>query len=530
MSGYISRRGLLLSGAGAGLATALPTTSFARAGARDALDGFDVTAKAFLAAFGTPGVGIGVVRPGKPDFMRGYGVRTLGKPAPIDADTLFAVASNTKAMTSAGLAVLVDQGKLSWDDLVTKHLPEFAMYDPDTTRVMTVRDLLTHRSGLPLGAGDLMIWPGTTHTRAEVLHGLRYLKPVRGFRVGYDYDNVLYVTAGILIERLSGKSWEDYITQTILRPSGMATAVPAPSMVTNPNQSGRHARLGGPIYGIGEMTVVPRQETDSFAPAGGCQASVRDMLSWMKVQLARGKAADGHQIFSKEQADAMWAPQTIVRTSDGPTPDEPGRALFNTYALGWNVFDYRGEKVIAHSGGMNGQITYSVMIPGRGVAISVLTNAEEGAVLNGLRNTLLDRMMGKSFDWLTYWKKLDRKNKAQALADLHAAETTRPAGGPTQPLDRYVGTYADPWYGPIEVNRRGDGLYLRMVKTPAFEGPLETWGPDTFVARFNDPKVEIPIVTFRMQDGHVAEITMKALSPLADFSYDFHHLDFTPVR
>ncbi|MBP8247484.1 MAG: serine hydrolase [Phenylobacterium sp.] len=528
MSGYISRRGLLLTGAGAGLATALPTASWARAG-RDALDGFDVTANAFLAAFGTPGVGIGVVRPGQPDFMRGYGVRTLGQPTLIGADTLFAVASNSKAMTAAGLAVLVDQGKLGWDDLVTKHLPEFAMYDPETTRLMTVRDLLTHRSGLPLGAGDLMIWPGTTHTRAEVLHGLRYLKPVRGFRVGYDYDNVLYVVAGILIERLSGKSWEDYITQTILRPCGMATAVPAPTMVANSDQAGRHARLGGPIYGIGEMTVVPRQETDSFAPAGGVQASVRDMLSWLKVQLARGKAADGRPVFSEAQARAMWAPQTLIRTSDGPTPDQPGLALADTYSLGWRVFDYRGERVIGHSGAMNGQITYTAMIPARGMALTVLTNAEEGAVLNGLRNVLLDRLMGKSFDWLDYWKTKDRKDKQDALDTLRQAETSRPAGGPTQPLDRYVGTYADPWYGPIEVSRRGEGLHLRMVKTPAFAGPLEVWGPDVFVARFADPKVEVPIVTFHMEGGRVARITMKALSPLADFSYDFHHLDFTPV-
>jgi CubicO group peptidase (beta-lactamase class C family) len=475
-------------------------------------------------------VGVGVVRPGQPDVLRGYGLRTLGRPERVDPDTLFAVASNTKAMTAAGLAVLVDQGRLDWDDPVTKHLSEFAMYDQVTTRIMTVRDLLTHRSGLPLGAGDLMIWPGTTHTRAEVLHGLRYLKPVRGFRVGYDYDNVLYVAAGILIERLSGKSWEDYITEVILRPSGMATAVPAPSMVRNPNQSGRHARLGGPVYGMGEMTVVPRQETDSFAPAGGVQASVRDMLAWLKVQLARGKAADGHTIFSEAQADAMWAPQTIMRTSAGPTPEEPGRALFNTYALGWNVFDYRGERVIAHSGGMNGQITYTVIIPGRGTAFTVLTNSEEGGVLNGLRNSLLDRLMGANFDWLAYWKARDAKDKADALETLRTAETSKPVGGPSRPLDAYAGLYRDPWYGDMRITRQGAGLHIRMIKTPAFDGRLDHWGGDVFITRFTDPKVENAFVTFRLEGDRVAGATLKASSPLADFSYDFHHLDFTSVR
>ena len=529
MSGFLSRRGLLLCGAGAGLAASIGAPpAFAQPAA---LVGIDAVAESFLDTFQTPGVALGVVQTGAPDWMRGYGVRELGKPGRVDADTLFAVASNTKAMTAAGLAILVDEGKLGWDDPVTRHLPDFAMNDAITTKLMTVRDLLTHRSGLPLGAGDLMIWPTTTHTRQDVFNGLKHLKPVRGFRVGYDYDNVLYVVAGILIETLSGQTWEDFITARILRPAGMATAVPAPSMVPPAaNLSGRHARLGGPVYGMGDMTLVPRQETDSFAPAGGVHASVRDMLNWLRLQLARGKAAGGRQVWKPEQTDQMWAPQTIIRSSAGPTPEEPGRAIFNTYALGWNVFDYRGERVIAHSGGMNGQITYTAMIPARGVGIVVLTNAEEGAVLSGLRNVLLDRMMGARFDWLAYWKAADKKNKDQVLADLAAAETGRPPGGPTLPLDRYAGLYRDPWYGDMRITRQGAGLRIAMVKTPAFEGPLEVWGPDSFRTRFADRTVEDAIVTFRTEGGEVAGVTLKALSPLADFSYDFHHLDFSPVR
>lgn len=526
MSGLMNRRGLLLGAAGFGLAAGLPHGALAQAPA-----GIDQTVAAFLEAFGTPGVALGVVRMSGGDWMKGYGLRALGSPDPVNPDTLFAVASNTKAMTAAGLAVLVDEGRLDWDDLVTKHLPDFAMYDEITTRLMTVRDLLTHRSGLPLGAGDLMIWPTTTHTRQDVFNGLKHLKPVRGFRVGYDYDNVLYVVAGILIETLTGKSWEDFITERILRPAGMRTAVPAPSLVRNPNLAGRHARLGGPMYGMGTMTLVERQETDSFAPAGGVQASVRDMMSWLRLQLSRGKAADGRQVWSPGQTDQMWAPQTIIRSSMGPTPQEPARAIFNTYALGWNVFDYRGEKVVAHSGGMNGQITYTAMAPARGVGVVVLTNAEEGAVLNGLRNVLLDRVMdAPAFDWLAYWKALDRKNKDQALADLASAETSRPPGGPTQPLDHYAGLYRDPWYGDMRISRQGDGLHIKMLKTLAFEGPLEPWGPDSFRTRFADRTVEDAIVSFHMEDGKVARVTLRALSPLADFSYDFHHLDFTPVR
>lgn len=528
MSGFLNRRGLLLGAAGAGLAAGLPRAALAQPGPPA---GVDATVAAFLEAFGAPGVALGVVRLEGGDWMQGYGVRALGRPDRVDADTLFAVASNTKAMTAAGLAVLIDEGKLGWDDPVTRHLPDFAMNDAITTQLMTVRDLLTHRSGLPLGAGDLMIWPTTTHTRQDVFNGLKYLKPVRGFRVGYDYDNVLYVVAGILIEKLSGQTWEAFITERILRPAGMATAVPAPSLVRNPNLAGRHARLGGPVYGMGEMTLVPRQETDSFAPAGGVQANVRDMMNWLRLQLSRGRAADGRQVWKPEQTDQMWAPQTIIRSSMGPTPEEPGRALFNTYALGWNVFDYRGEKVVGHSGGMNGQITYTAMLPARGVGVVVLTNAEEGAVLNGLRNVLLDRVIGApAFDWLAYWKALDRKNKDQVLADLAAAESGRPPGGPSQPLERYAGLYRDPWYGDMRITLDGGRLRIRMLKTAAFDGPLEVWGPDSFRTRFADRTVEDAIVTFRMEDGQVAGVTLKAASPMADFSYDFHHLDFTPVR
>lgn len=529
MSGFLSRRGLLLGGAGAGLAAALPARAFIAP--YDQLEDVDALAAQFMSHFGTPGVALGVVRPGQPDWVRGYGRRALAGPEPVDGDTLFAVASNTKAMTAACLAIMVDEGKLGWDDPVTKHLPDFAMHDEITTKLMTVRDLLTHRSGLPLGAGDLMIWPTTLHSREDVFRGLKHLKPVRGFRVGYDYDNVLYVVAGILIERLSGKSWEDFVSARVLRPAGMTGAVPAPSLVTTGNICGRHTRLGGPVYGMGTMQQMPRQETDSFAPAGGVQASVKDMLAWMKVQLARGKGPDGRPLWSEARADEMWAPQTIMRTSAGPTPEEPARAIFNTYALGWNVFDYRGERVIAHSGGMNGQITYSAMIPARGVGISVLTNAEEGGVLNGLRNVLLDRMMGApAFDWLAYWKALDKKNKDEALADLAAAETGRPPGGPTQPLAAYAGLYGDPWYGQMRVRVEGGGLSIAFLKTPAFTGPLEPWGPDTFRTRFADRTVEDAIVSFHLKDGKVERVTLRALSPLADFSYDFHHLEFTPVR
>lgn len=532
--GYINRRNLLTGAAGAGAALALARPSFAQApavSAGDPLADVDALAAAFMAEFGTPGVALAVIRPGQPDWLRGYGVRELGKPGAVDPDTRFAVASNTKSMTAALLATLVDEGKLGWEDPVTKHLPDFAMYDPATTQAMTIRDLLVHRSGLPLGAGDLMIWPTTTHTRAEVVHGLRYLKPVRGFRTGYDYDNVLYIVAGAVVEKVTGQTWEQAVGTRILTPAGMTTAVPAPSLAPAANLAGRHVKLGGPVYGMGTMQRVERQETDSFAPAGGVQASVRDMAAWLRLQLAHGKAADGRQVWSEAQATELWKPQTLISNTAGPTAEEPGRSIFNTYALGWNVFDYRGERVVGHSGAMNGQLTITAMIPARNVGVVVLTNAEERGVMSGLRNALLDRMMGApAFDWLAYYRKSVADQKAKALAELAAADTARPAGGPTRPLDAYVGLYRDPWYGDMSVSRKGKTLSIAMLKSPMMKGPLESWGPDVFRTRFPDRTLEDAIVTFAFgPDGKVSGVTMKAASPLADFSYDFHHLAFTPV-
>jgi len=528
VTGFIlDRRHLLLGAGGLSAVAALPGLAWAQA---DPLADMDAVAAAFLAEFGTPGAALGVVRAGRPDWLKGYGVRRLGHPGKVDADTLFAVASNTKAMTAALLAMLVDEKKIAWDDPVTKHLPEAQMYDPATSAAMTVRDLLTHRSGLPLGAGDLMIWPTTTHTRADVVRGLRHLKPVRGFRTGYDYDNVLYVAAGALIEKVEGRPWEAVVSERILKPAGMATAAPAPSMAPAANLAGRHARLGGPMYGLGRMTLVERQETDSFAPAGGVQASVRDMAAWLRLQLARGVAPDGRRLWSEARAEEMWTPQTIISSSPGPTAEDPSRAMFRTYALGWNVFDYRGERVIGHSGGMNGQITYTAMVPARGLGVVVLTNAEERGVLNGLRNTLLDRLLGASpFDWLGFYRNSIKAERDKAVAELAAAAPTAAAGGPSLPLEAYAGLYRDPWYGDLRVTHGRGGLRVDFLKTTAFKGPLEPWGPDRFRTRFGDPTVEDAVLAFRVEGGRVVEVTAAALSPLADFSYDFHHLSFTPV-
>ena len=490
----------------------------------------DGIVRPFMMAFQTPGIAIAIVRPGAAALTKGYGVRTQGQPGAVDAHTLFGIASHSKAFTAAALALLVDAGKLGWDDLVTKHLPEFRMNDPAVTAMMTVRDLLVHRSGLPLGGGDLMAFPKSDRPASDVIKALPYLKPVRGFRTGYDYDNILYIVAGLVIERVSGMGWDRFVAERLFAPLGLPDAVPSRAWLKTANVAGRHARLGPPVRGMGALAVVPPDEGAMIDAAGGINASVADMAKWLRVQLDEGKLPDGKPLWSPEQAKEMWTPATIVGATDGPTPALPTRAVLQTYALGWVVQDYRGQRMIQHSGGLSGQVTFSGLLPGRGIGVSVLSNVEDG-VSASIRNAILDRLIdAPAFDWVGAYRSRTETANAEALASVAGGVDTAPPGGPSLPLAAYAGRYRDPWYGDIVVTEKRGGLVIDFVPTPVFKGPLERWGPDSFRTRFAKDAGEDAIVNFAIRDGRISGVTMKPLSPLADFSYDFQHLAFVPAH
>ncbi|RYY37866.1 MAG: serine hydrolase, partial [Sphingomonadales bacterium] len=443
--------------------------------------------------------------------------------------TRFGIASNSKSFTAAALALLVEEGKIGWEDPVVKHLAEFKMHDPAVTQMMTVRDLLVHRSGLPLGAGDLMFFPASTHVAGDVLKALPFLKPARGFRAGYDYDNILYLVAGVLIERVSGVGWDRFVATRLLAPLGMADAVPSRGQLKGGNVAGRHARLGPPVRGIGPMHVIQPDEGPMVDAAGGINASVTDIAKWLQVQLAGGKLPDGKALWSAAQAREMWTPQTIVGSSDGPTAENPTRPVTSSYALGWFVQDYRGVRLVSHSGGLSGQVTQTAMIPSRGIGVAVFSNTEDG-VSGGIRNALLDALTGApAFDWVASYVARTKKGQAEALAAVAGGIDNAPAGGPSLPLSAYAGRYRDPWYGDVLVSAKGGKLAIEFVPTAAFRSVLEPWGPDSFRTRFAKEAGEDAVISFKVSEGKVTGITMKALSPLADFSYDFHHLDFVPV-
>jgi len=501
------------------------------AAASPALDAF---AQRAMQTFDTPGMAV-VVVDGDGISTHGYGVRKLGAAAKVDAHTIFPIGSNTKAFTTAALAILVDEGKLHWDDRVVDKLPGFRMYDAYASSEMTVTDLLVHRSGLGLGEGDLMIFPTTDRTRAELVHDIRFLKPAHSFRANYDYDNVLYIVAGQLVEAVSGQRWEDFMQQHILDPVGMHdTQVSIDARVAD--QASLHAKNSTAVRGMGRQQVLTTVMTGSvLAPAGALQVSAADMGRWLRLQLRHGALDDGKRVFSDAASKALWTPHTLIPIRPMPPPLVLAQPQFNAYALGFEVQDYRGHKIITHGGGVLGGISIVVIIPEKHAAFAIMLNSEDVGALFAMREHLLDSLLGlPSPDWITTYKQMFDGIHASAVAALKAGNAgTHPERGPSLPLSGYAGVYRDPWYGTATITRGKGGkgaLSISFDRTPGLHGALEHVQYDTFRTHWAMPDVEDAYVTFALKpDGSVDQMTMKAISPIADFSWDYQDLRFTPV-
>jgi len=503
----------------------------ARAVSPPALDAY---ATKVMQTFGTPGMAA-VIVDGDKTATHAWGVRKLGASARVDAHTIFPIGSNTKAFTTAALAILVDEGKLHWDDRVADKLPGFRMYDAYASSEMTVTDLLVHRSGLGLGEGDLMMFPTTSRTRAELVHDIRYLKPAHSFRGGYDYDNVLYIVAGQLIEAVSGQRWEDFVQQHILGPLQMRdtrTSIDAHTA----DEVALHAKNTTPVRGVGKQSVLATVMTGSvFAPAGALRVSAADMGRWLRLQLDRGRLDGGKRLFSAASAQMLWTPQTLIPISPMPPEVALAQPQFDAYALGLEVQDYRGHKIITHLGGVLGGVSAVVIIPEKHAAFAIMLNSEDIGALFAMREHLLDTLLGlPSPDWIAGYK--------QMFDDIHAgaAEAVRkhgasmhPQRSPSLPLSGYAGVYRDPWYGTATISQdkaRGGTLDIGFDRSPGMHGTLEHVQYDTFRTHWAMPDVEDAYVTFALRpDGSIDRMTMQAISPVADFSWDYQDLRFVPV-
>ena len=481
--------------------------------------------------FDVPGIAVAIVKDGDVVLAKGYGVRRMGGPAPVTGQTLFRIASNTKAFTAAALAILVDEKRIRWDDPVVQHLPAFQMYDPYVTREMTIRDLLTHRSGMGLGAGDLMFFPPSDLSRDEIVRRLRFIKPATSFRSTYAYDNLLYLVAGQIIPAVTGKSWDEFVRDRIFTPLGMTNSFTnMEGWKSAKDVATPHNRLSG------TLRALPQEDVDNNAPAGSIASCVADLAKWMNLQLGGGTLGKT-RIFTAAQNKEMWSAQTILPIGDLPK-DAPAvfgtvHPNFSAYGLGWSLRDYRGKKVVGHTGGLSGFVSRTALIPELKLGVVVLTNQEETGAHSAIVNTVLDHYLGApESDWVGSYVAVARKGRADAEETVKKAGAKRANGTrPSLPPASYAGRYRDAWYVDIRIEEDRGKLYIFFTHSPDLAGELDHWQYDTFIARWKNRTLDADAyVTFALApDGSIDEMRMKAVSPLTDFSFDFHDLLFHPV-
>ncbi|QJD80230.1 serine hydrolase [Spirosoma rhododendri] len=490
----------------------------------------DTLAQRALTTFNVPGMAIAVIKDGNVVHRKGYGVRSLNTQQPVDENTLFGIASNSKAFTAAALAILIDEGKLTWDDKVTKHIPEFRMYNAYVTDAFTIRDLLTHRSGLGLGAGDLMFFPdSSSFTITDVLRSFQYMKPVSGFRTKYDYDNLLYMVAGEVIERVSGKSWAAFVEERLMKPLQMTHS--AGSFERLPDKSNVidvHAPVDGTVR------VISRFSMKVGDAAGGINASVADMSQWVLAQLDGGRYGNGQRLFSAQNQAEMWKPQTIIDVS--PTPIPPYNTHFAAYGLGWFLSDVKGYKQVSHTGGLPGNVTQVMLIPELRLGILVFTNQQSGAAFSSVTNTIKDAYLGlPPTDWIGRLRNRERKGQAEADSVTRSVWTAiasaQKANMTTIDFAPYVGTYRDRWFGDVVLSQQHNRWWFRAVRSPKLVGEVLPYKDNTFIVKWNDRSFDADAYMTVKLDGkrNPVAISMKPISPLTDFSFDFQDLDLQRV-
>jgi CubicO group peptidase (beta-lactamase class C family) len=478
VNGDYQRRVIMSSRAGIGIiiAALLVVVQARPSPSQDAtLNGFDDYVNKALKDWEVPGLAIAVVKNDQIVHAKGYGVRKLGDPAPVDEKTLFAIGSSSKAFTAAAIAMLVDEGKMKWDEPATKYLPGFQLFDPYVTREITVRDLLCHRSGLDRGD---FIWYGTPYGRDEIWNRIRYVKPSSSFRSKFGYQNIMYLAAGQIVARVSGKSWDDFVRDRIFVPLGMSSSnTTIRAFAGQNNVATPHAKVEEGVK------TIPWRNIDNIAPAGSINSNVVDMAQWVRLQLGEG-SFKGARLISSGAAKEMHEPQTIIPADPQLSMFMPA-AHFRSYGLGWMLQDYRGRKVVQHGGAIDGMIAMVGMIPEEKLGVVILSNLQGQFLPTALMFRIFDAYLGApSKDWSGEMLKGIKGLEEQGKAAQKKIEESRVKG--TQPslaLEKYAGTYKDDAFGDAKVSLENGRLVLRL---PSFVADLEHWHYDTFRATPRD--------------------------------------------
>ncbi|MGH7720066.1 MAG: serine hydrolase, partial [Gemmatimonadaceae bacterium] len=432
-----------------------------------------------------------------------FGVREIGKEQRVDERTLFAIGSSSKAFTAAAVAMLVDEGKVKWDDPATKHLPNLQLFDPYVTRELTVRDLLTHRSGLVRGD---QLWYGTDFDRDEILRRVRFLEPTWGFRSQFGYQNIMYLAAGETVESVSGKSWDAFVDERIFTPLGMsASSTSVLALKDAGNVASPHAEIDSVVR------AIPYRNIDNIAPAGSINSNVMEMAQWVRLLLGRG-TYEGKKLLSPEVVREMQEPQTIIRREGRWLATSPD-VNFLAYGLGWFLQDHRGRKVVQHGGNIDGMHALVAMLPLEQVGLVILTN-RSNSLTYALMNRVFDAYLGApATDWSARLLAINDSLEAVGGVAVRRMEARRVQGTrPSLALDKYAGTYSHTMYGDVTVTHDNGQLALRRMGT---SGTLEHWHFDTFRVKWNGPTGGASFVSFTLDpSAQVAEVSVQGV---ADF-------------
>ncbi len=467
------------------LLTGAPVVLAAQQEPLGSLDGF---VRTVMRDWEAPGVAVAVVKDDQVVFARGYGVRQVGGAEPVDTETLFAIASTSKAFTAAAVGMLVDEGRVGWDDRVTNHLPGFQLYDPYVTRELTVRDILSHRSGLP--RGDLL-WYLSPFDRDEILQRVRGLEPNWSFRSHYGYQNIMFIAAGQLVEAVTDTSWDDFLRHRIFDRLGMRTST---TRFTELQQRANVATPHGKIDG--KVTPISWRDWDNVGGAGAVHSNVAEMAQWIRMQLGEG-TYEGRRFLSDSVVREMRQPQTIVPRDSVDERLFP-ESHFYAYGLGWRLMDYRGRLVVRHGGALDGMRTHLALVPEEELGVVAITNVNESLVPQTIVWQVIDAYLGpRDKNWNDVFKELDERNERRADSLRTVTESERVEGtSPTHALLEFAGTYESELYGEAEIAEEDGHLVLRIG--PWFTADLQHWHFNTFRAQWRDRYMGRDFVTFQV--------------------------------
>ncbi|HRO09245.1 MAG TPA: serine hydrolase [Saprospiraceae bacterium] len=481
-----------------------------------------------LKTFNVPGIAVGIVHKDSVVLAKGYGISNIETGETVNASTNFGIASNSKAFTATALMLLEQGGRLKLDDKVRKYIPEFTMYNTYVTEEFTIRDLLTHRSGLGLGAGDLMVWPdGHNFTPDDIISNIQYLKPVSGFRTKYDYDNLLYIIAGVVIERVSGMPWTTFIEENFLVPLRMnRTGASWKTLHDKTNVIAPHVPVDG------KLKVIERYTHSIFDAAAGLYSNVDDLIKWVRFQLNHGKTPDGRELLGKHFMDQLSKPQTLMPAFTRP----PYNTLFRAYGLGFQLQDVAGKLEVSHTGGLEGIVTQVIMYPQLDLGIIVLTNQQEGAAFMAVSNTIKDFYLGLPyFDWVKEYAGLIsvRNTNAEKTVDEVWQFVNQNVQDKVIPVTEISGKYRDAWFGNITILKDRNTGKLRFVseRSSQLTGDVSYYKDKTWVVKWDNAYLHADaFIIVETVHNQVTGLKMKPISPLTDFSYDFQDLDLVKIK